>query len=130
MLGTGIGATLLLAPLVLAVFGGTYSGSATTPLRILILACAFRAMILLFEAICRLQGRGWLILLPQLAVLVLLTVLAPPMGTAMGTGGVALGWLLANALTGLAVVPFLVRALRTEVFWQARATSRMARGMT
>lgn len=91
-----LGASLLLMP-----FGVGGGADGADVLRLLVLGCFGRAMVNLFESICRMQGRTGVILILQL--LTCLTVLTATWigGTTDGATGVATGWVLAYTAVGV-----------------------------
>ena len=102
----------LAAPLVMLPFGPTYAEHGAVALRLLLCGSVFRAVIALFSAVSRAQGRGGRLALVELALLVLVLGAAIPLAHSHGIDGVAAAWLGANALICLAVSPLLVRFLR------------------
>lgn len=102
----------LVAPLVMLPFGPTYAEHGAVALRLLLCGSVFRAVIALFSAVSRAQGRGGRLALVELALLVLVLGAAIPLAHSHGIEGVAAAWLGANALICLAVSPLLVRFLR------------------
>lgn len=108
----GVVVMLLAAPLLLLPFGASYSAHGAATLRLLALASVFRIAISLFAAVARIEGRGAPILAVYAAVVALLVPLILLLHVPFGIEGVALAWLLANAIVALAVAPSLVRLLR------------------
>lgn len=104
--------TIVAAPLILLPFGETYAAESASVLRILVAASVFRAMIALFSAVARLQGRGLRILVVHASVAALLLAGAAVLVEPLGVEGVALAWLGANVLGGLTVLPSLLAFLR------------------
>jgi len=102
----------LAAPLVMLPFGHVYAQHGAGALRLLLCASLFRAVIALFSAVSRVQGRGLRLGLVELALLVLVLGPAVPLARSHGIEGVAAVWLGANAIICLAVVPLLIRFLR------------------
>ena len=102
----------LAAPLVMLPFGHVYAQHGTGVLRLLLCASLFRAVIALFSAVARAQGRGLRLALVELALLVLVLGPAVLLARSHGIEGVAAAWLGANAIICLAVVPLLTRFLR------------------
>ena len=102
----------LAAPLVMLPFGHAYAEHGAGVLRLLLCASLFRAVIALFSAVSRVQGRGLRLGLIELALLVLVLGPAIPLARSHGIEGVGAAWLGANVLICLAVVPLLVRFLR------------------
>ena len=102
----------LAAPLVMLPFGHVYAQHGAGMLRLLLCASLFRAVIALFSAVSRVQGRGLRLGLVELALLVLVLGPAVPLARSHGIEGVAAAWLGANAIICLAVAPMLIRFLR------------------
>lgn len=102
----------LAAPLVMLPFGHVYAEHGAGVLRLLLCASLFRAVIALFSAVSRVQGRGLRLGLIELALLVLVLGPAVPLARSHGIEGVGAAWLGANAIICLAVVPLLIRFLR------------------
>lgn len=111
LLPTGL-LLILLAPLVLLPFGHDYAENGATVLRLLLCASLLRVGIALFSALSRIGGHGWRLAAAELALFLLALGLAIPMAHSNGIEGVALSWLIANALVFLAVLPFLWRSVR------------------
>jgi O-antigen/teichoic acid export membrane protein len=101
------GGGLLLLP-----FGSAYADGGGALLRLLACASVFRAIIGLYSAICRVQGRAGKVLVIQAAVFVLVIGLAPLLGHSHGLEGIGLAWLVSNGLVACAVIPATVRVLR------------------
>jgi O-antigen/teichoic acid export membrane protein len=101
------GASLILLP-----FGSAYVDGGGALLRLLACASLFRAIIGLYSAICRVQGRAGRVLVVQAAVFLLVVGLAPVLGRSHGLEGVGLAWLVSNGLVACAVTPVTVRVLR------------------
>jgi O-antigen/teichoic acid export membrane protein len=102
----------LAAPLVMLPFGHVYAEHGAGVLRLLLCASLFRAVIALFSAVSRVQGRGLRLGLIEFALLMLVLGPAIPLARSHGIEGVGVAWLGANVLICLAVVPLLVRFLR------------------
>jgi hypothetical protein len=103
---------VIAAPLLLLPYGTAYSHRGAGALRILALSLVPRAVIYLFEALTRLRARGAPILLTEAGIFVLAAVGAAVLSGPLGVQGAALGWLGANTLIGLAVLPKLIGYLR------------------
>jgi O-antigen/teichoic acid export membrane protein len=98
--------------LILLPFGSAYADGGGGLLRLLACASVFRAIIGLYSAICRVQGRAGTVLVVQAAVFVLVVGLTPLLGHSHGLEGVGLAWLVSNALVACAVIPATLRVLR------------------
>jgi O-antigen/teichoic acid export membrane protein len=101
------------APLLLFPFGPDYVSESTPILRILACGCLFRAISMLYMAIARLQGKGSRILAVEATQMALLLAGAAVLATPLGLEGIAISWLVATSLVALAVLPSLVRFLRS-----------------
>lgn len=104
-------ALVVAAPLVLGVFGPDYPREATDVLRLLACALPFRAAVFLFDAACRIEGRGGRILATQLAGFVVLVPATMVLAPALGLAGVGLAWLGSSAVVAVAVAPLLAGIL-------------------
>jgi O-antigen/teichoic acid export membrane protein len=117
--------TLILgAGLILVPFGSSYADGGATLLRLLACACAFRALIGLYSAICRVQGHAGRVLQIQAAIFVLVIGLTVVLGPRRGLEGVGLAWLAANALVACAVAPATIRILRRRHTEQVSTVER------
>jgi O-antigen/teichoic acid export membrane protein len=104
----------LAAPLVMLPFGHVYAQHGAGVLRLLLCASIFRAVIALFSAVARVQGRGLRLASVELALLVLVLGPAILLAGSHGIEGVGAAWLGANVIICLAVLPLLVRFLQTR----------------
>ena len=110
-LGAPILLVLLAVPsLVLAVFGPDY-GQASTTLRVLALSTVPRAILIVFSAVARVRNQVVLLLLSEVAAGLATIVLAFWWARPHGALGVALAWLVGQALVAAAVVPYLRRQM-------------------
>ena len=100
------------APLILLPFGEDYVRESTPVLRLLACGCAFYAVLALYVAIARLQGRSGGILAVEAAKLPLLLGGVAVLSAPLGIEGVALAWLGSVAVVALAVAPSLLRFFR------------------
>jgi O-antigen/teichoic acid export membrane protein len=103
---------ILLASLILLPFGSDYSEAGAPVLRLLACACIARALIALFSAISRVEGRATNILMVQGAVFVFIVPLTFVLGNARGLTGVGLAWLASNAIVACAAAPRVFRLYR------------------
>jgi O-antigen/teichoic acid export membrane protein len=101
------------APLILLPFGQEYVGASTPVLRVLACASIFQAAIALYGALARLQGLGLRILAVQAVLTALLLLATLFLAEPLGPEGVALAWLGSSAVVALAILPSLVRFLRS-----------------
>lgn len=109
------GAALLcaLAPLLLTIFGSQYADESSTVLRLFALAVVPKFLVTVFVAACRVQRRvGHIVLIhASTSALVLTTaVLAMP---SLGAAGVGIAYLTGQLVVAGAVLPGLVRLLRS-----------------
>jgi O-antigen/teichoic acid export membrane protein len=104
----------LAAPLVMLPFGHVYAQHGAGVLRLLLCASIFRAVIALFSAVARAQGRGLRLASVELALLVLVLGPAILLARSHGIEGVGAAWLGANVIICLAVLPLLIRFLRAR----------------
>jgi O-antigen/teichoic acid export membrane protein len=114
LLALGVAILIIGAPVLLLLFGPAYADNGAPVLRLLAVGSLFRASLLLYSAVCRLQGRGSRILFAEGAMCLLLLGLAFPLGKQFGLTGIALSWLLSAAVVAGAVAPRLVRTLRSS----------------
>jgi O-antigen/teichoic acid export membrane protein len=101
------------APLIMLPFGEDYVRESTSVLRILACACVFRAAVVLYIAVARLDGHGLRILAVEGLQMALLLVGTVTLADPLGLDGVALAWLGSTAVVAVAVLPSLVRLLRS-----------------
>ena len=102
----------LIAPLVLIPFGDAYVENSAAVLRLLAVANVFRTAVVLYEALCRLEGEGGRILAVNAGQLALLVALTAALAPVMGADGVGLAWLVTNAAVALCCARPLWRTLR------------------
>lgn len=103
------GASLILLP-----FGPRYVQAGTPVLRLLACASGFRMAGALFIAICRVEGRAGRILGMQAAVFAMVMGGTIVLGSSGGIEGVAVAWLIANALAATVAIPYVWRTLRSR----------------
>jgi O-antigen/teichoic acid export membrane protein len=109
-----IGLGVLLAPLVLRIFGPHYVAAGTTPFRILLVATLFSAVVVLRSSIWRAQGRA----LPVLGTAAVQAVPAVLLIGALGLKditSISVLFLASSAVTAAIVLPGLVRELRAPL---------------
>jgi O-antigen/teichoic acid export membrane protein len=112
LLALGIAVLVVAAPLVLLLFGPSYASHGSAILRLMALAGIFRAAIALFVALSRLRRAGFGIVVVEGAFAVIVVALAAVLANSHGARGVAVAWLIASAVVGVAVLPALRRMLR------------------
>jgi O-antigen/teichoic acid export membrane protein len=105
---------LVSAPLLLSLYGSSYSHAGTNVLRLLACASIFRAATALCIGVCRVQGRGGWILAAQGATFALVIGLTAVLAPKHGIDGVATAWLVANGLVGIVALQRLIRFLRRQ----------------
>jgi O-antigen/teichoic acid export membrane protein len=104
---------VVVAPLLLDVYGHHYRVQGTTELRLLALAAIPRVLLTLFYGAERARGRTYPILFVNAALCALVLGLSWPLMDHFGVVGVAYAFLAANSAVTLAVLPWLLRRMRT-----------------
>lgn len=102
----------LAAPLIMLPFPAEYGEQGTAVVRIIAIAGLFRAVLLFYEAVARLQGHGHRLLWVQVSNTALLIGLVLLLAPAWGIKGTAAGWLFAAAASAIFVAPWLIRFIR------------------
>lgn len=105
-------AVFLAAPLLMLPFPAEYGEQGTAVVRIIAIAGFFRAVLLFYEAVARLQGHGNRLLWIQLTNTVLLIGLVLVLAPAWGIKGSASAWLFAAMASALFVLPWLIGFIR------------------
>lgn len=100
------------APLILQPFGAPYADAGAPALRLLACASLARAVLTLFVAINRVEGRASRNVMIQGLVLVLVMGLTVVLGRDHGVTGVAVAWLAANAVVACVALPHIIGTLR------------------
>ncbi len=103
---------LAFAPLILLVFGSEFSDNSATVFRLLACASIFRTVQLLFAAVARLRGDGGRLLVSQVLSAVVLIASLLVFGLLHGLEGIAVGWLVGNAVVALVLLPYVVSFCR------------------
>lgn len=103
------GATVVLSP-----FGPGYARAGAPVLRLLVCASVFRAIVALFGAVCRIEGRAGDILALQGALFAMVIALTVVLAQAQGIVGVGYAWLAANLVAGAIAAPRVLRVLRSH----------------
>ncbi len=111
----------LLAPVILIPYGEQYVKHGTGVLRILVAASVFRAVVFLYGAVSRLEGRAGHLLIVQLASCGLVIGLVGGLAQNLGVVGVGLGWLGAWVVMAAATAGHLRRFIRSGTIWGASA---------
>lgn len=112
LLLAGVAVLVAAATLVLLPYGPAYVRAGAPVLRLLALASLFRAVVSLYAAICRVDGRAERVM-GLYAVLVTLTMGLTVALTDHGSvTDAAYAWLIANAVVGFAVLPLVARRMR------------------
>ena len=106
-----VGITILAAPLILALFGGSYSEEGSTLLRLLVAGAIPNAFIVLGIAVARVQHKGGSVLLIQAAQCLLLLGPSALLLDSTGIDGVGIAWLGSQVVVAAALVAGLLRPL-------------------
>jgi O-antigen/teichoic acid export membrane protein len=112
MVVPGTAVMIAAAPLILLPFGEDYVRESSSVLRLLACGCVFYAVLALYVAVARVQGRSSGILAVEVLKLPLLLGGAVALSGPFGIDGVALAWLGSVAMVALAVMPSLLRFFR------------------
>jgi O-antigen/teichoic acid export membrane protein len=106
-------ALIMTAEWVLVPFGREYAHGGATVLRVMAAACAFRAVTSIGIAVARLDRNGLRSLMIQCGSATLLVLFVALLAHRLSNSeGIALAWLLASACTGIATLPYVLRAMR------------------
>jgi O-antigen/teichoic acid export membrane protein len=105
---------IVLAPWVLLLFGSQYAHGGSTVLRVMAAASAFRAVMLVAVAVARLERDGFRSVLIQGGSTLLLVLGVAVFAPWLHIDGVALAWLASSVLTGIATLPYVLRAMRSR----------------
>jgi O-antigen/teichoic acid export membrane protein len=108
----GVALLCVAAPLLLAVFGEEYVGSAAT-LRLLALAVLPKLLITVFVAVSRVQRRVSRVVVVQAVTSTLVLSLSLASASRLGILGVAAAYLVSQTVVASALLPSLVRLLRS-----------------
>jgi O-antigen/teichoic acid export membrane protein len=100
------------APLILLPFGADYVRESSSVLRVMACGCVFYAVLALYVAVARLQGRSSGILVVEAVKLPVLLGGAVALSGPLGIEGIALAWLGSVAMVASSVAPSLVRFFR------------------
>lgn len=103
---------LVAARLILSIYGADYSHHAATVLRFLALATLLRSSTTLHNALARVHRRVGEIAITNGAICILCGVLSMVFAGFWGINGVAIGYLIGQALVAAAVTPGNVRLIR------------------
>lgn len=106
---------IVAAPIVLLFFGRAYADHATTVLRLLAFGSLFRAATWVYVAVCRVQGRGHVVLAISAAMSLGTLVGVIVFARLWGLNGVGLAGLVVDVIVAAAIVPLLVRFIRRPV---------------
>jgi len=99
-----VAATVLLAPLLMRVFGPQYAEGATTVLRLLALSAIPSAVIVVYSAVERVQGRMLRLVVVTLVVNVGALALSALLLETYGLAGIGVAWLLTQAVAATGVL--------------------------
>lgn len=112
LLAGGVALLAGAATLILQPFGASYAAFGAPALRLLACASVARAVLTLSVAINRVEGRASRNVMIQGLVLVLVMGLTVVLGRDHGVTGVAVAWLIANAVAACVALPHVVGTLR------------------
>ncbi|MGP0047336.1 MAG: lipopolysaccharide biosynthesis protein [Solirubrobacteraceae bacterium] len=111
LLLAGVAVIIVAAPLLLLPFGSEYARHGVPALRILACGSVFRAVIVLFTSIARVDRRAGAILAANVAFGVLLLAFIFVFGSGRGLPAVAEAWVAASAIVAIALLPALIGRL-------------------
>jgi hypothetical protein len=94
-------------------FGADYVHGGASVLRLLACASAFRAIIALHVVRARIEGSTVRVLAIQASTFTLVVALSVVLGQAHGIQGIAMAWLIANAVIGCVAAPRVLQTLHT-----------------
>lgn len=103
---------IVLAPLLLRLFGPGYVQHGVTTLRLLAAASCFRSILFIFGSVARVQRRGMALVAVEAGTSVLLTGLTVLIAPRWGAEGVATVWLVVHAALAAVVLPTILRVAR------------------
>ena len=118
-----VGGGVVLAPLVLGLFGASYAHAGSSLLRLMLVAAVPRAVVELYLGVVRAQGRSRPIALVQGAQAALFLVLVVSLVGPAGTAGIGWAFVLSNLVVAVPLLPRLAAVLRDG---RAAAGSRVA----
>jgi O-antigen/teichoic acid export membrane protein len=104
---------MVLAPLVLAMFGASYAQAGTTLLRLMLFAAVPRAVVELYLGVVRVQGRSRPIALVQGAQAALFLALVFALLGPAGIDGIGWAFVLSNLAVAVPLLPRLSAVLRS-----------------
>jgi O-antigen/teichoic acid export membrane protein len=114
LLVAGVFVLIAAGGLILLPFGADYVDGGGSLLRLLACASVFRAVIGLYSAICRVEGRAGRVLAIQAAVFAGVVGLTVALGS-RGLEWIGLAWLAGNLIVACAVAPATLRLLRRDI---------------
>jgi O-antigen/teichoic acid export membrane protein len=103
---------VVLAPLVLAMFGTSYAEAGTTLLRLMLVAAVPRAVVELYLGVLRAQGRSHPIAVVQAAQAALFLALVFGLLGQAGIAGIGWAYLVSNLAVAIPLLPRLAAVLR------------------
>lgn len=112
LLGSAL--VVVAAPWILAPFGDEYARGGTTLLRLLGAAVAFRCVIAIFQFVERSRRRGSMLLAVNAVAFVLILGAAAGLAPPFELTGVGVAWLVANGVVAMAILPSLIRFVRSR----------------
>jgi O-antigen/teichoic acid export membrane protein len=102
---------VVFAPQVMVIFGRHYKSGSAIVLRLLLGASAARAAMFLMNALSRAAGKGGRILLVQATASVLTLGIGLTLMPAIGTKGMAIGWLVGSLMAGVIALWWLIPSI-------------------
>jgi O-antigen/teichoic acid export membrane protein len=112
LLGAGVIVLLAAASLVLLPYGHAYVHQGSSLLRLLALASVFRAVVSVYVAVCRIEGRAGRGMAVQGLLVVMTIGLTFAFARRSNVSEVGYAWLIANATVGTLCAPHLIRLVR------------------
>jgi O-antigen/teichoic acid export membrane protein len=114
LLGAGVIVLLAAASLVLLPYGHAYVHQGSSLLRLLALASVFRAVVSVYVAVCRIEGRAGRGMAVQGLLVVMTIGLTFAFARRSNVSEVGYAWLIANATVGTLCAPHLIRLVRAR----------------
>jgi O-antigen/teichoic acid export membrane protein len=115
LLVVAVAIIVVIAPLILQLFGPSYAANGVGLLRLLCLSALPFGLTSMFLGLARVEGRLTALVVVQIALTLLVLGLAVPLLDTMGTIGMGIAWLVAQTATALALC---------VVGWRASGVSR------
>lgn len=102
----------LVAPLLMLPFPAEYASEGTAVARLIALGGIFRAILLFYEAVARLQGKGSRLMWVQVSNTSILIAFVFVLAPAWGVKGTAASWLFAAMASSVFVLPWLIAFIK------------------